>query len=95
MADNDARYVKFILKHLSYFKLTLQHSKNTAIKQSQAYAPMLSRKFKNRVEFKLTDDPPSKQALRHPPTHSKIRLPTRSSQLFQMLMCIKKGILIY
>jgi len=50
MADNDARYVKFTLKHLSYFKLILQHSKNTATKQSQNYAPLLSRKFQNRVE---------------------------------------------
>jgi len=27
MVDNDARYVKFILKHLSYFRLILQCSK--------------------------------------------------------------------
>ena len=50
MVDNDVRYIKFILKHLSYFKLILQRSKNTATKQSQTYAPLLSRKFKNGVE---------------------------------------------
>jgi len=50
MVDNDVRYIKFILKHLSYFKLILQRSKNTATKQSQTYAPQLSRKFKNGVE---------------------------------------------
>jgi hypothetical protein len=50
MVDNVARYVKFILKHLSYFKLILQHSKNTATKQSQKYAPLLNRKFQYGVE---------------------------------------------
>jgi hypothetical protein len=51
MVDNDARYIKFILKHLSHFKFILQRSKHMAIKQSQTYAPLLSRKFQNGVEY--------------------------------------------